>query len=175
VPAAAKVQERLMQLQRHAQATVQTLPALNLPAEAQKVLPPAKEVAEVVAAVTKSLNESGDLPEDEVSFRELDDEEIFWKGDWGTEQVNYWREGDNVLVAGNVSTGSAASPQPARWLGLFHRGETEKGETTWVYASLVAGNLFAPRELPYLAPQQAALSLAAFLPEPPEPAAPSQR
>jgi hypothetical protein len=175
VPAAAKLQERLAKLQQHAQNTFQKIPPLSLPADAQKSLPPAKEVTELVAAVLKSLNESGDLPEDDIKFKELDDADVFWKGDWGTEQVNYWRDGDNVLVAGNVSTGAPSYPQPARWIGLFHRGENKQGKDVWVYASVVGGNQFAPRELLYVSPQQIPLSLAPFLPEMPEPKQPEQR
>jgi hypothetical protein len=168
VPAGAKLQERLMHLQQHAQSTFQKLPRLDIARDAQNSLPPAREIAELTAAITKSLNDTGDLPEDDLKLVEVDDEESFWKGEWGIEQLHYWRDGDNVLVAGNVSVGSPQYPQPARWAGLFHRGETEKGEMTWVYGSLAAGNLFAPGELPYMAPQQVALSLEPFLPEMPE-------
>lgn len=169
MPATAKVQERLMQLQQHADTTFNRLPQLALSPEAQKSLPPAREVTEVVAAITKALNATGDLPADEIKFQEIEDADAFWQGEWGLEQVNWLREGDTLLVSGNVSTGSPDYPQPARWAGLFHRGETEQGETTWVYASLVTGNLFAPGELAYMAPQQVALSLEPFLPEAPAP------
>jgi hypothetical protein len=161
-----KLQERLLHLQQQADFTFRKIPPLNLAADAQKTLPPAKEVAEVIAATLTSLNQSGDLPDD-VKFKESADADAFWKGDWGTEQVQYLRASDNLLVGGNVSTGSSAYPQPARWVGLFHRGENAKGEKHWVYASLAFGTLFAPREQPYVQPQQVMLSLRPFLPEPP--------
>lgn len=164
--AAMKLQERLMHLQQHAESTFQKIPPLSLSADALTSLPSAREVAEVVASITKSLNASGDLPEAEIKFKEAD-EATFWNGDWGTEQLQYLRDGDNILVAGNVSTGAPNYPQGARWLGLFHRGENVKGDKQWVYASLVSGNVFAPREYPYFSPGQVALSLSGFLPEPP--------
>jgi hypothetical protein len=166
--AAGKLQERLMKLQEQAEFTFRKLPPLTMPADAQKSLPPAKEVAEVVSATLTTLNQSADLPDD-VKFKEAADAEAFWKGDWGTEQIAYLRDGDNVLVGGNVSMGSPAYPQPSRWIGMFHRGENTKGEKHWMYASVVAGSQFAPRELQYVQPQQIALSLRPFLLEPPPP------
>jgi hypothetical protein len=166
--ASMKLQERLMKLQQHAETSFQKIPPPALSPEALKALPPAKEVAEVIAAITKALQASGDLPDGDIKFKEID-EETFWKGDWGTEQVNYLRDGNNLLVAANVSTGAPNYPQAARWIGLFHRGETAKGDKQWAYASLAAGNVFAPRELPYVSPQQVALSVQSFLPEPPPP------
>jgi len=172
VPAQARIQERLGQLMQRVQFTTQKLPQqVTLAPDAAKQLPPAKEVAEVIAGVTKSLNESGDLPKDDITFVEAKNEEAFWKGDWAPEQVVYLRDGPNVLVGGLVSVGSPSYPQPARWLGLFHRGEIEKGDKkgdkVWVYASLAAGNVFAPREFPYVSPTQVPMSLVPFLLEPP--------
>ena len=171
VPAQAKIQERLMELVRQVDFTIQKLPQAQVTPEAAKQLPPAKEVAEVVAAITKSLNESGDLPEKDITFVEAKNEEAFWKGDWGTEQVTYLRDGPNVLVGGLVSVGSPSYPQPARWLGLFHRGEiasgAKKGDKAWAYASLAFGNVFAPRELAYVSPPQVPISLEPFLLAPP--------
>lgn len=163
--ASMKLQERLMKLQQHAETSFQKIPPPALSPDAMKQLPPAKEVVEVIEATTKSLQASGDL-EGDVKFKEIE-EEAFWKGDWGTEQVNYLRDGNELLVAANVSVGAPNYPQAARWIGLFHRGETVKGDKQWTYASLAAGNVFVPREKPYVAPGQVALSLSPFLPEPP--------
>jgi hypothetical protein len=179
VSAQQKIQERLMKLGQQVEFTVQKLPAAQVAPEAAKQLPSAKEVAEVIAAVTKSLNDSGDLPDDDIKFTEAKNEDAFWKGDWPLENVVYLRDGPNLLVGGLVSVGSPSYPQPARWLGLFHRGEIEKGEKkgdkVWTYASLSANNVgFAPREFPYVAAGQVPMSLAPFLLEPPPPPKTSQ-
>lgn len=175
MPAEAKLQERVGKLQQHAETTFQKIPPLTLSADAQKSLPPAKEIAELVTAITRSLNETGDLPEDELKFAEFEEVEDVWKGDWGLEKLNYARDGDNLLVAGNVSVGTPAYPQPSRWMGLFHRGANLAGDDVWVYVSIISGNLFAPRELAYVSPSEVPLSLQAFLPEPPEVTQPDQR
>jgi hypothetical protein len=166
--ATAKLQERVMKLQQQAEYTFRKLPQLTLTPDAQKSLPSAKEVSEVVDATLKSLNQSGDLPDD-VKYKEASDVEAFWKGDWATEQIEYLRDSDNLLVGGDVSIGSPNYPQPARWVGLFHRGESTKGEKRWIYTSPIVGSLFGPREQQSTSPQQVALSLRGFLLELPPP------
>jgi len=167
------LQQRVMDARMHADNTLNSLPRLAMQTPEAKSLPPVRELEEVIETIRKSLNESNDLPEDDIDFKELDDED-FWKGDWGTERIVYMKDGNTYLVGANVNTGNENYPQPARWLGAF-----KQVKSAWEYTTLAAnGTVHRIGARPAVPASQLVLFLESFLPdmpEKPDPAPAAQR
>src|SRR5262245_16573039 len=164
------LQERAAKLQQHATRTFSQLPRLQMQPEQAKALPPVTELTELVAAIRKSLTDDNDLPTDDVDFAEMKVDD-FWRGDWASEKVAYLESGDAYLFGANVQAGNPNFPQTGRWMGIAKKLDDGR----WDYVTL-AGNGFAGvANTQVVAPQQIALTLEPFLPEPPpEPKQPSR-
>src|SRR5581483_7707750 len=85
---ASRVQLKLAQIQKRAEFAFTALGRLTPHIEDPARLPPDREIPDVVKAMLASLTASGDLPEGNLTFKQID-EDAFWAGNWGTEQVSY--------------------------------------------------------------------------------------
>jgi type II secretory pathway pseudopilin PulG len=159
---ASRVQQRLMQIHARAEAAFTALAKLPPRVDDPQRLPPDREIREVVDALLASLTKSGDLPEGNLTFKQID-EDAFWAGNWGTERVSYLESGDTYLLGAYAHVGAAGSTQPVRWVGAV-----KKIDGKWQYASIGWGGLYMPPGLPSVPPQSIAVSLDPFLPSLPE-------
>lgn len=163
----ALLQERLAQAQQRSSEPFARLPPLAPGRAELERLPSAGELPELVETIRRSLNDSGRLPTKDVDFTELTPESFFG-GPWEPEHVLYLKSGNSYLLGAQVHRGSAASPQPVRWIGVMKRLGGQ-----WQYATVLAGGSGGLANLPSVAPQNIALTLQPFLPPPP-PAPPAR-
>jgi hypothetical protein len=121
-------------------------------------LPPAKEVAEVIDATLRSLQQTDTLPDDLINFVEMEPETL-WKGDWGIERVNHVKSGDMYLLAANLNSGSESRPKPVRWVGIF-----KKLNGTWQYTSIAVSGMYVPQKFLQVEPSAIPIALGPVLP-----------
>lgn len=160
---ASRIQQKLADIHRRAELAFTALGQLPLRVERPDRLPPDREIREVVDAMLASLASSGDLPQGNLTFEQID-EDAFWAGNWGTERVSYLESGDTYLLGAYAHVGPSGSTQPVRWVGAV-----KKIDGKWQYASIGWGGLYMPPGLASVPPQSIAVSLDPFLPPlPPE-------
>ena len=155
---ASRVQQKLAQLQQRAEVAFTTLGKVPVRVEQPDRLPPDREIREVVDAMLASLTASGDLPEGNLTFKQID-EDAFWAGNFGTERVSYLESGDTYLLGAYAHVGPSGSTQPVRWVGAV-----KKVDGKWRYASIAWSGLYLPPGLAGVPPQSIAVSLDPFLP-----------
>jgi hypothetical protein len=153
-----RVQLKLAQIQRRAEVAFTALGRLTPRIDDPARLPPDREIPDVVKAMLASLTASGDLPEGNLTFKHID-EDAFWAGNWGTQQVSYLKSGGVYLLAAYAHVGPSNSTQPVRWVGA-----AKKINDKWQYATIAWNGLYMPPGLPGVSPQSIAVSLDAFLP-----------
>jgi hypothetical protein len=160
---AARVQERLTELQARAAAAFTALTRVQPQPDRVDRLPPVDEIPQVVQALLGSLSADDKLPADNVTFTKVD-RDAFWSGKWPTEQVSYLKSGGTYLFAAYAHVGPSGSTQAVRWMGAARNFGGK-----WQYASLGGPGLYTPPGVPSTAPQAIGLSLDPFLPVLPKP------
>src|SRR6185503_19517164 len=93
---AARIQERLTEIQARAAAAFTVLTRVQPQPDKVDRLPPVDEIPQVVQALLCSLSANDKLPADNLTFTKLD-QEAFWSGKWPTEQISYLKSGGTYL------------------------------------------------------------------------------
>ena len=153
------LQQRVSKNQMRAEAALTGIPRLTLASKDVEALPPFAEVADVIDASLQLLDKSGALPSETFNLGEID-RNALWKGEWGTERLQFVKAGDLYLVAANINMGTPTRAQPARWIGAF-----KKFGDKWQYSSLAGPGLYVPPQYPTARPGNIAQSMAPVLPD----------